>query len=74
MLQELNLAAEDLTNDKKTASILLLAQIGYSVATVTTNFEITALRFTPPSMLIRGAFNGAMLEIATAGPSVYYAR
>ena len=45
VLQELNLAARDLTDDKKAASILLLAQIGYGVATATINLETTALRF-----------------------------
>jgi hypothetical protein len=69
-----NHAGKDLISDRKIASILHLVLIDYGAVTGTINSGITVLRSMPLSTPILGAFNGATLEIATAGPLVYSVR
>jgi hypothetical protein len=74
MRQVSNHARKDLASDRKVVSILHLVLIGYGAVTGTINSGITVWRSMPLSTPILGAFNGATLAIATAGPLVYSVR
>jgi hypothetical protein len=65
-----NLAARALTRDAKGASSLHPGRIGSDAVMATISSAITALRSTPASMPIQGAFSGATLIIAIAELSV----